>query len=173
MESATFRVETVGLEWCLEKRPMMDIDLPVVEPGQMGWEFTFPMKTGCLYKSVSPEGGKHDADDGNRTWQYKNYKPGPPLRFIYYVVAIPRTAADCDRWVRRVLGDKPRKADAAELREIAAAFFGITPRSESAKKFAEQQVWYHPKTGLKEAELSEEQKSVLKRLDAIAPAALP
>ncbi len=168
IEHATFRVET-GLEECLRERPALRSEPPEPQPDQPDWSqpFTIPMKAGAVYHNVSPDGGKYDSDHGTITWEYRNCKPAEPLRFIYYVVAIPRTAADCETWVRHVLGRKPNKTDVAELREIAAAFYGLAPKSASAKKFVEQQIWYHPKDGLRETGLSEEQRAILTKLDSI------
>ena len=169
IERAKFCVETAGLEYCLKHRPMRDFDLPNPKTAQERWEYatTIPMIGGAFYQSIEPGGGTFDAETGTTTWEYRPYKPGEPLYFTYYFVAIPRTAANCERWVRHVLGENPDKADLAELREIAAAFYGIVPKSASAKKFVEQQIWYHPKDGLQEAKLNEEQKEVLSRLDKI------
>ena len=105
------------------------------------------------------------------SWEYRNVQGlGASSLSPTTFVAIPRTAADCESWVRHVLGKTPNKADVAELRDIAAAFYGIAPKSASAKKFVEQQIWYHPKDGLREAQLDEEQRAVLTRLDSIAKA---
>ena len=120
------------------------------------------------YREFSPGGWKKDAEHGTITWDFRNFQPGPPLRVYYYFVRFPEDVADCDAWVRLVLGAKPKKTDVSELREIAAAFYGVAPQTESARKFAEQQIWYHPKKGLHDSELSETRQAVLKRLDAIA-----
>ncbi len=175
IECATFRVETAGLEYCLKQRPLLDFDLrkPKTEQERWEYEYMFPVKAGAVYQHIEPDGWKGDAKEGTTSWEYRPYKAGPPIAFLYYVVAIPRAATDCDFWVRHVLGKKPDKGDLAELREIAAAFYGIAPKSESAKKFVEQQVWYHPKVGLQEAKLNDEQRAVLARLDAMAKDAPP
>jgi hypothetical protein len=172
IEKATFRVQTGAWERCLGERLLTDAEPPEPKPQQEWWDYEFPLKAGAIYQIISPEGWKYEHWENNpaedaRTWEYKNYKPGEPLSLIYYVVAIPRAAADCDSWVRHVLGSTPRREDLEELREIAAAFYGIAPRSPSAAKFVEQQVWYHPKKGLRESELKGEQQALLKRLDAI------
>ena len=175
IEHAKFTVETAGLEYCLKHRPMRNYDLPNPKTAQEEWEYatTIPMIGGAFYQSIEPDGGTFDGKTGTTTWEYRNYKPGEPLYFTYHFVAIPRTAADCESWVPYILGKKPSKADLAELREIAAAFYGIAPKSDSAQKFVKQQAWYHPKDGLQEAKLNEEQRAVLARLDAIAKAPLP
>ena len=51
------------------------------------------------------------------------------LEFKYYLVGFPERAADCDPWVRQMLGKTPTKGDVRELREILAAFYGIAPRT--------------------------------------------
>lgn len=170
IEHATFHIETAGLAECVKRRPLLPFDPPDPKPNMEEWEYGsyFPMKTGAFYQRIEPDGGKVDAKTGVTTWEYRPFKAGAPFALAYYIVAIPATAADCDCWVRQVLGKKPSKADLAELREIAAAFYGIAPQSASAKKFVEQQIWYHPKNGFCEAQLSEEQRAVLKRLDTIA-----
>ena len=169
IEHATFCVETAGLEYCLKHRPMRDFDLPNPETAQEKLEYatTIPMIGGAFYQSIEPSGWNSDAKTGMTTWEYRNYKPGDPLYFTYRFVAIPRTAADCESWIKYVLGRKPNKTDLAELREIAAAFYGIAPKSASAKRFVEQQIWYHPNDGLREAGLNEDQRAVLARLDSI------
>ena len=173
IEKATFRVEVESLVSCLNKRPLLppEFEPPIPRPevpGGWGDPMNIPVKMGPLYQDISLQGGKRDPDYGTITWEYKNYKPGPPLRFMFYIVSLPRTAADCDYWVLHVLGRKPKKADVLEMREIAAAFYGIAPKSESAKRFVERQKWYHPKKDLQEKQLTDEQQAVLKRLTAIA-----
>jgi hypothetical protein len=171
IEKATFRIETAGLESCLEQRPLFPPDFEPPEPqaDAPDWQepFTVPVRTGPVYRVILPDGGKYDADKGMMTWEYTNYKPGNVISCVYYVVALPRKANDCDYWVRHVLGRRPTKADLKEMREIAAAYYGIAPQSDSAKEFVERQIWYHPKEGLQEAGLTTEQKEVLARLDAI------
>lgn len=156
IEKATFQVETDGLVWALGQRAIL--------PG----DSRESMSTGVVYTHFSSEGGKHDPKDGTTTWEFRHFKPGKPLCFRYYLVPLPRTAADCNTWVRSILGTKPTKADVTAMREVVAAFYGIAPKPESAKKFVQRQVWYHPKKGLQEAGLNAEQLAVLKRLDAMA-----
>jgi hypothetical protein len=180
IEHAVFRVQTEDLEKCLAKRDLMD-QAPPQRPKDWAFGYSFPMKAGAIYEESLPKGWKRmkvswrteiawyrDSESDGKVWEYRDYQSGEPLVFVYYVVAIPRAARDCDSWVRRVLGNDPNKADLSELREIVAAFYGIAPQSTSATRFAEQQVWYHPKNGLRESELKEEQQAVLRRLDAIA-----
>jgi hypothetical protein len=179
IESATFRVETRELEDCLKRRPLMEAEASEPRPApveeqterladgsERPYASTFPNKAWAVYQVVLPDGGMREG--GTTTWKYRPYKAGKPLDFCYWSVPFPRAAADCDSWLQHVLGPKPSKSDLAELREIMAAFYGIVPQSASAKKFVGQQIWYHPKKGLQEAELNEEQREVLSRLDVIA-----
>jgi hypothetical protein len=170
VERATFQVETGRLAECIKRRPLLPFDPPDPKPDREEWEYDahFPLKAGAFYQHIEPDGGKYDAKTGVTTWEYRPYRPGAPFALEYFMLAIPPTAADCDCWVRQLLGKKPSKTDLAELREIAAAFYGIAPQSASAKKFVEQQIWYHPKSGLQESQLGGEPRAVLKRLDAIA-----
>ncbi len=158
IEHASFRVVIGSWEDCLQKRPVQfDGEPTEPKPNQQWWQYGFPLKTGSVYQHIEPEGWKSEHHESNstldtKTWEYRPYKAGPPIAFLYYIVAFPRTVADCESWVRHVLGPKPSKADLAELREIAAAFYGIAPKSASAKKFVEQQIWYHPKEGYRPRE---------------------
>ena len=93
---------------------------------------------------------------------------GRRWNFTYYLVGFPETAADCEPWVRQVLGKTPTKADVLELREITAAFFGVAPQIASVKRLAQQQVWYNPQSKLRESELSGPRRAVLARLTTIA-----
>jgi hypothetical protein len=172
IEKAVFRVETESLARCMKDRPVSDTDPPEPQGEREGAAFqgSFPMRTGAFYQMIEPRGWKYDATWGITTWEHKDYKPSDSLHLSYYILAFPRTAEDCDTWVRRLLGSKPAKADLTELREIVAAFYGIAPQSKSGKAFVERQIWYHPKEGLRESDLGEEQRSVLKRLDAIIEA---
>ena len=135
IEHATFRVVTGPWEDCFQKRPLIpeEGDLPQPKPNQEWWEYGFPLKAGAIYQHIEPDGWKCEAKAGTTSWEYRPYKPGPPIAFLYYIVSFPRSAADCESWVRHVLGPKPDKADLAELREIAAAFYEIAPRSASAR----------------------------------------
>ena len=174
IEKATFRVSTAGLESCFEQRPLFPSSFEPPEPQSdrpgLNIPFTLPVRYGPVYKTILPDGGKYNAVGGLMTWEYTNYKPGNALSCVYRVLALPRTAEDCDYWVRHVLGRKPAKADLKEMREIAAAYYGIAPQSESAKEFVARQVWYHPKEGLQEGKLDAGQQAVLKRLDKMAEA---
>lgn len=184
IEKATFRVEMGGFERYLDRRPTVPgrdlalfakqldiesqislIDAPKKEIKDLFSETKF---AATLYREVSPDEGKYDSERGLMTWEYRNFQPGPDLRFQYYFVMIAEDATDCDAWVSLVLGAKPKKTDVLELREIAAAFYGIAPHTESAKKFAGQQIWYHPKKGMRESELSKKRQDLLKRLNALA-----
>ena len=166
IEHATFRVQASALEKCLDRKVLFNWELAEPKHDHKSWDDVFPLRTGSVYKAISPKGWKDSR--GERIWEYTNYKPGAAIECVYFVVAIPRTAADCDSWVLHVLGKTPSKIDVAELREIAAAFFGIEPRGKSAKEFVERQRWYHPTKGLQESQLNEEQRAILTRLDAIA-----
>ncbi len=184
IEKATFRVEAGSFEWFLDRRPTENaIEMALFaaqfaaqpkakpDPELMKKMMGGPPETSlsvAAYRDVSPDGWKQDSEHGAITWEFRNFRPGPPLRLRYYSVLFPRDTKSCDEWVRLVLGAKPAKADLLELREITAAFYGIAPQSESAKKFAVQQIWYHPKSGLRESELSDNQQAVLKSLDSIA-----
>jgi hypothetical protein len=181
IEHASFRVQTGYLEDCLAQRPLMDVEPPEPRLDQQPVEYDFPLKAGAIYSRITPDGWTDSQSEAQseedfyrnapcaaRLWEYRNYKAGEPLCFAYYMVAFPRADNDCDCWVRHILGRRPGKADLAELREITAAFYGIAPHSESAAKFAKQQVWYHPQDGLQESKLSARQRAVLEQLDAIA-----
>jgi hypothetical protein len=169
IEKATFRVETASLANCLGHRSVVfQCDFPESQRNEPESQHPLTMReAGLVYQRISPEDGKYDPETGTTTWEYRDFKPGTRFDVVYYIVMMPRTASDCDVWVRDVLGNKPTKANLAEMRDIAAAFYGIAPRSESAKKFVEQQVWYHPKKDMQEAKLDAEQKAVLARLDAM------
>ena len=197
IEKATFRVSNNVFEHSLRKLPEFvggnPADVPPVMaaaaeavsgegvPGMADLGFVFGMKLGTVYRHISPDGWKPayvpDIPPGKPkppyepdgiAWRFENYKPGTPLTFMYYLVGFPQVPADCDRWVRQVLGKTPTKADVLELREIVAAFFGIAPQNAAVKRLAEQQVWYKPESKLRESELSESQRAVLARLASIA-----
>ncbi len=194
IEKATFRVEIGPFEWFLDRRSLDEGNAAASfatvitaqsalaaqnaaqpnsdpDPGLMKKMLAGPPDAklaAALYREVSPDGWKRESEHGAMTWEFHNFKPGPPLRLRYYFVMFPDGAASCDGWVRLVLGAKPTKADMLELREITAAFYGIAPRTKSAKRFVEQQVWYHAKNGLRDSELNKKQQAILKRLDEIA-----
>ena len=143
--------------------------------------FVFGMKLGTVYPRISPEGWKPayvpDIAPGEQKpsreadgieWEFENYKPGTPLNFAYYLVGFPQTVADCEPWVRRVLGKTPTKADVLELREIVAAFFGVAPQTDAVRHFVAQQVWYDPNNNVSESKLSERKTAVLARLKRFA-----
>ena len=181
IEHATFRVETGQWMHCLERRPYMvdeepapsrvegEGELPETLPDGSPRPFAsmFHTKAWAVFSHIEPNGAKRN-DKGTITWTYRPYKAGKPLHFCYWSVPLPHTVADCDEWVKHVLGPKPGKADLAELREIMAGFYGVAPQSAAAKSFLKQQNWYHPKKGLEEGKLAEQQLAVLKRLDEIA-----
>ena len=197
IEEATFRFSNNVFEHCLRKFPEYVGGNPAdLAPGAKvldeefssanvepiaGGGFVFGMKLGAVYPRVLPGGWKPayipDAPaDGPKpqyepdgiAWRFKNYKPGTPLTFAYYLLGFPETVADCDPWVRRVLGKAPTKGEVLELREMVAAFFGVAPKTASVRRLVEQQVWYEPQSKLGESELSQSRKAVLERLRAIA-----
>jgi hypothetical protein len=197
IQQATFRVNTNVFEHCIRQFPEYvggnPADLPAnVEipdqdpyadngPPTAGPVFVLGLKLGTFYSRISPDGwkstyipelapgkAKPPNDPDGIVWRFENYRPSAPLRFTYYLVGIPETVADCDPWVRRVLGKTPRKGDLLELREIAAAFYGVPPQAATAKRFAEQQIWYNPQSKSTEPELSEPRRAVLARLKAMA-----
>ncbi len=135
------------------------------------------MKFGTFYRHFLPEDWKTasraDAPLGQGSadgigWEFENFKPGEPLLFSYYFLNFPQTPAECDSWVRLVLGKAPPKFDILELREVLAAFFGVPPQSDSVRRIVEKEVWYNPKSKLSESQLSEAQRAVLSRLSRVA-----
>jgi hypothetical protein len=198
IEKATFRVENAVFEGHLRKFPEYvggnPADLPPgteipdegsssAGPGSMAeLGFVNGMKLGTVYPRISPKAwksayttpeipagqSKPEYEPNCIVWEYENYKPGPPLNFAYYLLALPETAAECEPWVKRVLGKTRTAADVLELREIVAAFFGIAPHTASVKRLVQQQIWYNAQSGMGESELSEKQRAVLARLETIA-----
>jgi len=149
---------------------------PMAEAG-----FVAGMKLGAVYRQITPAGWKPSYDSNvpagkpkpsyepdSIAWDFDNYEPGVPLRFSYYLLGFPETVADCQPWVRRILGEAGRKEDVLELREIVGAFFGIEPKTASVKRLVECQVWYQPESHLGGPRLSEARRAVLKRLQVIA-----
>jgi hypothetical protein len=194
---ATFRVRNAFFEYGLRKVPEYvggdpadlppGMEMPAEGPTVAGAGpmpdsgFVWGMKLGTVYPRISPAGWKsayipeippgapkRPYEPDGIAWKFENYKPGPPLNFTYYLVGFPETAADCQPWLRQVLGKTPAKADVLELREITAAFFGVAPQDGAAKRLARQQVWYNPQSKLRESELSGPRRAVLARLTAIA-----
>ena len=152
------------------------------EPGSADDDgFVVGMKFGTVCRRISPDGWKpmylrgHSPSEANPSrepdgigWEFDNYKPGPPLQFVFYLVGFPQTPAECDPWVRQVLGQAPGKAAVLELRETVAAFFGVAPQAASVRALVEKQFWYDPKSSIRESQLSEAKKAVLARLSKIA-----
>ncbi len=141
------------------------------------------MKFGTFYRHITPEGWKAASradgplgpapSSGSAEgigWEFKNFKPGEPLEFEYYFLNFPRTPAECDSWVRLVLGKAPAKADILELREVLAVFFGVAPQTGPVRRIVEKEVWYNPKSKLSESQLSEAQRAILSRLSKLAEA---
>jgi hypothetical protein len=197
IEKATFRFSNNTFEHCLRQFPEYvggnAADLPAgtkvpdkesssASVGPMAGEgFVFGMKLGAVYRRILLDGWKPayipevpagrpkpPYEPDGIAWNFDNYKPGTPLDFAYYLLGFPETVADCDPWVRCVLGKAPAKSDVLELREIAAAFFGVAPHTASVKHLVEAQVWYEPRSKLSESELSEARRAVLERLRTIA-----
>jgi hypothetical protein len=157
IEKATFRIHTAGLAYWMNRRS--DYILAGVD---------CCIDVGLTHLEQSPGDWNYDAESGFMTWKVRDYKPGEPIRFIWYGTALPAEADECETIVRQLLGEHPPEAEVLELSEIVAAFYGIAPQTVAVKEFVERQVWYHPKQGLKRSELSEEQQEVLARLEAIA-----
>ena len=186
IEKATFRVSNNTFEYFLRKCPDYiggnPADIPADEQIPEAAQYSlFGLKLGTVYRRISPEGWKPayipeippgapkpEYEPDGIAWKFENYKPGTPLTFTYFLTGFPENAADCDPWVKRTLGKTSTKADVLELREIAAAFFGVAPQTASVKFFVEQQVWYNPKSNAKESELSKPRQAVLARLTTIA-----
>jgi hypothetical protein len=139
------------------------------------------MKFGTVYSRISPEGSKPAAradaplaqtpsaeNADGIGWEFENYNPGEPLDFAYYLLNFPQSPAECDPWVRQVLGKEPAKGDILELREVLAAFFGVPPQSGPVRRIVEKEVWYSAKSKLTESQLSETQRAILSRLSRIA-----
>ena len=197
IEKATFRVENTVFEHCLRRCPIYvggdaeDIPPGTAIPGEGRslveemdtaiFGYGIGLKLGAVYPQISPGGWgptyipelppggprpKYEPD--GIVWKFENYKPGTYLEFKYYLVGFPERAADCDPWVRQMLGKTPTKGDVRELREILAAFYGIAPRTASVKRFVEQQVWFNPQSKGSESVLSEPRRAVLACLEVIA-----
>ncbi len=145
------------------------------ESDSMG--FVRGMRFGTFYAHFAPDGWKaasrvdaalsSGGADGIG-WEFENFKPGEPLLFEYYFLNFPQTPAECDSWVRLVLGKSPAKGDILELREVLAAFFGVPSQSDAVRRIVEKEVWYNAKSKLSESQLSEAQRAVLSRLSQIA-----
>jgi hypothetical protein len=194
IEKATFRVEAGPFEWFLSRRSLDEGSTvasfatmiaaqselvaeqaahPNAKPSpELMEKITAGLPNvklaAAFYREISPKGWKEQSDQGTLTWEFRNFTPGPPVRLRYYFVTFPDDVASCDRWVRLVLGDKPARADLMELREIAAAFYGVAPHTESAKRFVKQQIWYDANSGLRESQLNQKRQAILKHLDEMA-----
>jgi hypothetical protein len=189
IENARFRFVNRGFERDLRKlpeviednspEPSSQKDRSAESANDMG--FVPGMKFGTVYLRILPEGSKPaargDAPLGQTPsaenadgigWEFENYKPGEPLVFVYYLLNFPQTPAECDPWVRQVLGKEPAKADILELREVLAAFFGVPPQTGPVRRIVEKEVWYSAKSKLTESQLSETQRAILSRLSRIA-----
>jgi hypothetical protein len=170
-----------SIEPAPEKEPQMETSKDTDSMIDLG--FVPGMKFGTFCAHITPEGWKAaseaDAPPGHATsleradgisWDFENYKPGEPLDFSYYFLNFPQTPANCDSWVRLILGKTPAKADILELREVLAAFFGVAPKTGQVRRIAEKEVWYNPKSKLNESQLSETQRAILSRLTRLAEA---
>jgi hypothetical protein len=172
IESATFRIDTAGVEYWMGRRGssfLAEVDPP---PGSSELQQLYRMKVGLTYEQRSPGDWKDDPEHGWTSWKIRNYKPGAPIRFCWFVTSLPQDAEDCELLVRQLMGTHPQEAEVLELAEIVAAFFGIAPKTDSVKEFVERQVWYHPRKGLRRSGLTDEQRQTLARLEMIAKAGL-
>jgi hypothetical protein len=160
IERATFRVQVAGFEKYLQHRGLLD-----VYPDGATDEVFLGIRSHTAYREVSPEGWVLKGEW--LQWEYAPYKPGKLIEVSYYLVPVPRTADDCAGVVKGLLGQEPKKEDLQDLREIVAAYYGLTPKTQRIVDFVKNQVWYHPAAKPEDVKLSEEQKAVLAKLDEI------
>jgi hypothetical protein len=197
IKQTTVRYGDTSLEDCLRKSPeyvganpadlppgteLPDEDPYTASPGSMAdLGFVYGLKLGTLYRHITPDrwerGFMEEPVAGRQgpeylpdavVWRPENVEPASCVRVMYCLLSIPEASSDCRPWVQRILGKKPRKDDVLELREIAAAFYGIPPHTPSVKRFVEQQIWFDPKRKIAESEATESQRSVLICLSTIA-----
>ena len=163
VERATFRVQVAGFEKYLQHRGLVDV-MPEGKIPERPFN-PFSIRSQIAYREVEPEGWALKGEW--LQWEYAPYKPGKEIDVSYYLLPVPRTADDCAGVVKGLLGNEPKKEDLQDLREIVAAYYGVTPKTQRVVDFVKNQRWYHPAAKPEDVRLSEEQKAVLAKLDEI------
>lgn len=130
--------------------------------------FDWHIKDRLIYRQVLPAGWKEA--DGVITWEFKNYHPKDAIQVAYLLTVFPRRPEAVPSFVNLVLGSKPSKEDLADLREVYLAWWGISPKRESARLFVSSQRWYAPKNGMTADKLTPEQKAVVSALERCSAA---
>jgi hypothetical protein len=169
VESATFTVYTEAFEDYLNHRGVTEASTEKAASSEAeGRESPFPIRHPWWFRTVSPDGWK--AVKGGIQWKYKDYKPQDPIIVRYYMTEFPRSPADVNTFVNRILKrlgkGESQVAALTEAKEVLLATYGKEPTDADARDYVERQLWYTPQKDFSLASLSSTQKAIVEALDA-------
>lgn len=168
IEDATYRIFTAGMQYWMSRRSHVFLAAKDPPKGSSAPQQLYLMKPGLTYLHASSTDWRFDPESGFMISNHHNYKPAAPIRVCWIGTALPPEARYCKPLVHQLIGKSLSAEEVGELSEIVAAYYGITPESDSVRAFVERQVWYHPRRCLRRSDLSEVQRATLKRLEGIA-----
>jgi hypothetical protein len=178
VERATFRVEVRGFEEYLRSRGFFEVtpkgtvlpymvDLLVKSADERARDKLFNGRKVYVHRTIAPV---PLSPGGEVTWDYLDYRPGNLIRVAYWITNVPESPDDVRILVGSLFGTKrPTREDLADLREIILAAWGVVPTRQPVRKFVEEQIWYAPCAGRKEADVDTNHKAILAALDALMP----
>jgi hypothetical protein len=168
IEHAKFEVHVREFERYLADRCIVETKEPKADHERGKTYFDWHIKNRLIHRAVGPDGWKEK--DGVLTWDFTNYRPEEGIGVGYTLTILPKTPESVPSFVKSVLGDKPSKEDLNALREIYLAWWGISPKSESVRRFVSNQRWYVSKDGMTADKLTAEQKAVIAALERCSTA---
>lgn len=182
VERATFRIVAAPFERYLNHRPLIECLPPGVPDDD---EFESAADKASMralmtrhvwwYREIKPSGWR--ADEGGVQWDYKDFKPSDPIEIRYYKTFVPRVPGEIDAWIDDLCklesDQEMTPEDLALIKQVVLAMYGQEPKDDLARKFAEDQVWYHPRKSFSLLSLTPDQQAILnvidRRIEAMKP----
>jgi hypothetical protein len=168
VNSATFTVYTEAFEDYLNYRGVTEASASTASSDGGERENPLPVQHPWWFRMVSPDGWKA-VKDGIQ-WKYEDYKPQNPIIVRYYMTEFPKSPADVDAFVGRILKrigkGESQVAALTEAKEVLLATYGKEPTDPEARGFVERQLWYKPQKNFSLANLNSTQRATVKALDA-------
>ena len=128
---------------------------------------SFPVHHPYWFRQIEPAGWK--VIKGGVQWEYKDFKPKEAIEVRYYTTPFPQLPDEVspfvDRFVKALGPTESVGTQLTRLREVQLAIYGCEPRDSRAMSFVSQQLWYQPRKDCSIEQLSNTQKSVLKKID--------
>jgi len=138
IDTAEFRVLTIGFEKYLAIRPFMEGTTKEERKKALK---QFPVINPLYFRDFVPSNWD-DKEKGILSLSYNKYEANDNLAFKYYILIFPTTIDDTTRLISSLSNEGFNKEDYEDLRDIFLEYNGDDTGNTRIRKFLENQLWY-------------------------------